>query len=164
MYSTITSKRLNLVSHHTHTQTGAICPSLALLAHSAILPDPPHFNRTESHIHKQTGAICPLLAHSALSGDPTYVTQTESDAHRMGSSTCRSHCSLIQCTCQTLLTLVAQNLTKRQVSSAHRSHCSLIQRFWQTLLRAPPGGMVAIIYPTIHQSISQISPLTFYPP
>ena len=39
MYSTITSKRLNFVSHHTHTQTGAIWPSLALLAHSALSKD-----------------------------------------------------------------------------------------------------------------------------
>ena len=31
-----------------HTQTGVICPSLALLAHSALLEDSAHFARAES--------------------------------------------------------------------------------------------------------------------
>ena len=50
------------------TQIGVICPSLAVLAHSAILAYTAQFARTE--LQMQTGVICPslaLLAHSALS-------------------------------------------------------------------------------------------------
>merc|ERR1739844_553542 len=87
-------------------QTGAICPSLA------------------------------LLTHSALSGDPTHFTRTESHAHRKASSARRSYCSLIQRSWQTPLISLAQNHTHthRQAPSAHRSRCSLIQRFQETPL------------------------------
>ena len=70
-----------LAQNHARTQTGAICPSLS------------------------------LLAHSPLSGDPTQFTHTESHAHRKASSARRSRYSLIQRSWQTLLISLAQNQT-----------------------------------------------------
>ena len=87
-----------LAQNHTNTrtcaQTGAICPSLALLALAALSGD-----TACAESHMQTGAICPsleLLAHSALSGDLTHITRTESRVHRKASSAHRLRCSLIQ--------------------------------------------------------------------
>ena len=57
-----------------HMQTGVICPSLALLTHSALLADTTCFVHTESHT--QTGVICPslaLLAHSAVYQSTSHV-------------------------------------------------------------------------------------------
>ena len=94
-------------SFHSHritcTQKGIICPSLALLTHSALLGD-----TACAESHTQTGAICPslaLLAHSALSVEPTHFTRTEPHAHRKASSVRRSRCSLIQHSWISLLTL-----------------------------------------------------------
>ena len=41
-----------------HTQTGAICPSLASLAHSARSANPNNFTRTESHAHRKASSTC----------------------------------------------------------------------------------------------------------
>ena len=123
MLGSLRSQRFcSLCSRSLHK--GAICPSLALLAHTVLSGD-----TACAESHTQTGAICPLLtvlAHSALSGDPTDFTRTESHAHRMAPFAHRSRCSLIQRFPETLP-------ARRQAPSARRSRCLLI-------LGAPPGG------------------------
>ena len=77
------------------SQTGAICPSLALLAHSAFLTYTAHFARAEWHT--QTCVICPslaLLAHSVLSAYTAHFAHTETQTVDRSFSTLRRHCSL----------------------------------------------------------------------
>ena len=67
------------------TQTGVICLSLALFAHSALLAYTAHFAQAESHT--QTGVICPslaLLAHSALLEDSARYARTVPPGGRSG--------------------------------------------------------------------------------
>ena len=89
-----------------HTQTGAICPSLILLAHSALSGDLTHFTCTESHTHTHTHRkVSSARSFSALGRPHSFhshrITHTQTK-HRMASS---AHRSLIQHSWRYLLTL-----------------------------------------------------------
>ena len=104
-----------------HMKTGFICPSLALIAHSALQADIACFTNTE--LYTKTGVICPLrslLPHSVLSTDIARFGYTES-ACRQASFAQRSRCLLVQRSWQTLLYTLMHNLTCCQAPSAQIS-------------------------------------------